>query len=357
MNSFLKNKLSMIDKSFINKAIKHQNSLTKPPGSLGRLEQLAIQLSGLQQTNTPSLDRVAIRVFAGDHGITEEGVSAFPQAVTVEMIRNFAEGGAAISVLAKEVNADFAVINTGTAYPVIEHSSVISKPVASGTKNFIAQPAMSEAQLESALEIGLETANALKQSNIQIFIGGEMGIGNTTSASAIACSLLSQPAEKIAGLGTGIDNEGLQRKINVINQALEKHSHATNNPLESLRCFGGFEIAALTGAYIACAQNRIPSLVDGFICSVAALTAVRIQPDIADWLFYSHHSAENGHSHVLEALNAKPLLDLGMRLGEASGAAVALPLLRMACSLHNNMATFDSAEVSVAISDQEGISK
>lgn len=330
----------------LNQALEHQGQLTKPPGSLGRMEELAVLFCGLQDTLSPSLERVAIRVFAADHGVVAEGVSAFPQEVTVEMIRNFANGGAAISVLAEAQGADFAVVNMGTAAPAPEHEKVMQRPLGAGTHNFCEQRAMSPEQLENALKAGYDIAEELHQQQCQLFIGGEMGIGNTTTAAALACALMGESPDKLVGLGTGVDAVGLQRKTEVVARALELHQAAFDNPLACLQCVGGFEIVALTGAYLRCAQRGIPSLVDGFICSVAALAAMQINQACQDWLLFSHQSAEKGHARVLDVLEAEPLLDLNMRLGEGSGAAVALPLLKLACELHNKMATFESAGVS-----------
>lgn len=330
----------------LDEARAHQQQLTKPPGSLGCMEELAVLLCALQDSPRPTLERVAIRVFAADHGVVAEGVSAFPQAVTVEMIRNFANGGAAISVLAEAQKADFAVLNMGTAAPAPEHPKIIQKPLGPGTGNFCEQPAMTSEQLHKALQAGAEVAELLHEQRSQLFIGGEMGIGNTTTAAALACALLNESPEKLVGTGTGVDATGLQRKIEVVTRGLDFHRTASKDPLTCLQCLGGFEIAALTGTYLRCAQLGIPSLVDGFICSVAALAAVQINPACRNWLLFSHQSAERGHARVLQALDAEPLLNLQMRLGEGSGAAVALPLLKLACELHNKMATFADAGVS-----------
>lgn len=333
------------------RAAEHQKQLTKPPGSLGMLEAVAIQLSAMQGCLQPSLQRVAIRVYAADHGVCEEGVSAFPQAVTVEMIRNFASGGAAISVLADSLATDFAVVNMGTVNPVPAAERILSRQVASGTTNFCRAPAMTQLQCLQALQEGRAIAEQLEQQQYQLFIGGEMGIGNTTSAAALACALLEHPAERLVGLGTGVDDVGRRRKVAVVSRGLAMHQQALYSngelePLVALQCLGGFEIAALTGTYLRCAQLGIPSLVDGFICTVAALVAVKLNPACRPWLLFSHQSAEQGHGLVLEALQARPLLQLDMRLGEGSGAAAALPLLRLACELHNRMATFADAGVS-----------
>lgn len=327
-------------------ARQRQDTLTKPPGSLGRLEHIAVWLAALQGRAQPRLDHVRIVVFASDHGVAEEGISAFPQAVTVEMVRNFARGGAAICVLARELGATLEVINVGTAADTGPLDNVLDRRVAAGTANFCHAPAMTTEQMVAALEVGRMAAERAHELGGELFIGGEMGIANTTTASALACAYLELPGANLAGPGTGIDHHGVRRKAQVIERALERHRPQFRNALDVLRCVGGFEIAALAGAFLRCAQLGVPVLVDGFIASSAALAAVRLQPQAGDWFLYAHQSAEPGHRRLMEALDAQPLLDLGMRLGEGSGAAVALPLLRMACALHAQMATFAEASVS-----------
>lgn len=327
-------------------ARRRQDTLTKPAGSLGRLEEIAVGLAGMQGAPHPALERVHIAVFAADHGVAAEGVSAYPQAVTVEMVRNFAAGGAAIAVLARALNAKLEVVDVGTAVDPGPLAGVISQRAGAGTANFCTGPAMGDGQLEIALAAGRDAVRRACAAGAQLFIGGEMGIGNTTAASAVTCALLDLAPELAAGPGTGLARAGVSHKAEVVRAALERHGAALATPLEVLRCLGGFEIAALTGAYAACAQRGLPIMVDGFIAGVAALLAARLCPGAAAWFFHSHVSAEPGHAYVLRALGAKPLLDLGMRLGEGSGAAVAVPLLRLACRLHNEMATFDEAGVS-----------
>lgn len=323
-----------------------QARLTKPPGSLGRLEEIAIRLAALQGTPRPVLTRVRITVFAGDHGVAAEGVSAFPQAVTAEMVRNFAAGGAAICVAARTLGAELEIINLGTAHDPGPLAGVKDQALGPGTANMTAEPAMTEHQVARALGAGRHAAERARLADCQLFIGGEMGIANSTAAAALACALLGAQPDELAGSGTGLDRAGVSHKVSVIQRALARHRDHLASPLDALRRLGGFEIAALTGAYLACAHMALPVLVDGFISSVAALVATRLQPGVADWLLYSHASAETGHGAVLAALEARPLLDLGMRLGEGSGAAVAVPLLRLACTLHNEMATFAEAQVS-----------
>ncbi len=323
-----------------------QAQLTKPPGSLGRLEELGVTLAAMQGTQQPSVDKVWISVFAGDHGVVAEGVSAFPQVVTAEMVRNFARGGAAISVLAREWDARLEVVNVGTVQPLEELPGVLDARVGPGVANVVHEPAMTAEQLHDALVAGREAAERAAIGGAHLFIGGEMGIGNTTSAAAVACSLLGLPAAHLAGPGTGLDPAGVARKALVIERALAQHR--SDQPLLALQRLGGFEIAALTGAYLRCGQLGLPALVDGFITTAAVLVAVRLRPELAPWLLYSHCSAEPGHRRILEALEARPLLDLGMRLGEGSGAAVAMPILRAAAALHARMATFAEAGVSPA---------
>lgn len=322
-----------------------QAILTKPPGSLGRLEEAAIALAGMQGTATPSLERVWISVFAADHGVAAEGVSAFPQAVTGEMVRNFASGGAAISVLARQLDARLDVVQLGTVNDPGTIEGVRRVLIAPSTANFCEHAAMTDAQLHAALGAGAEAVALARASGAQLFVGGEMGIANTTAATALACALLDASPADLAGAGTGLDAAGIRHKVSVVERALQRHADA-DAPLERLRCLGGFEIAALAGAYLAAAQAGLPVLVDGFISTAAALAAVRINPDARDWLLFSHRSQERGHAALLDALQARPLLDLDMRLGEGSGAAVAVPLLRLACALHAGMATFEQAGVS-----------
>ncbi|MBB2495147.1 nicotinate-nucleotide--dimethylbenzimidazole phosphoribosyltransferase [Aquipseudomonas ullengensis] len=327
-------------------ARQRQTQLTKPAGSLGQLEQLAITLAGLQGRERPSIGQPWIAIFAGDHGVVEEGVSAFPQAVTGQMLHNFVNGGAAISVLARQLDALLDVVDLGTAVPLPPLPGVRHLQVGAGTRNFAREPAMSQAQCLQALEAGRDSVRRARAAGAELFIGGEMGIGNTTAAAALACALLGQPADALVGPGTGLDSAGVAHKAQVIERALVLHAAQLNDPLQVLRHLGGFEIAALAGAYLACAEQGLPALVDGFICTVAALCTVRLNPACRDWLLFAHCGAEPGHRLVLDALQAEPLLQLGLRLGEGSGAALAVPLLRLACALHNEMATFAEAAVS-----------
>ena len=334
-----------IDAQAVEQALVRQQQLTKPAGSLGRLESVAVQLAGLQGQVKPTLDQLWIAIFAGDHGVVAEGVSAFPQEVTGQMLHNFVSGGAAISVLARQLGASLEVVDLGTVTPSLNLPGVRHLNIGPGTANFVQGPAMTQAQGELALQAGRDSARRAIAAGAQLFIGGEMGIGNTTAASALACALLDCPVVHLAGPGTGLNAAGVSHKAQVIERALALHGAQRSDALQTLFNLGGFEIAALVGAYLACAQEGVAVLVDGFICSVAALVAVRLNPACREWLLFGHRGAEPGHRHVLETLNAEPLLDLGLRLGEGSGAALAVPLLRLACDLHGQMATFAEAAV------------
>jgi len=325
-------------------ALARQQQLTKPAGSLGQLERVAVQLAGLQGRVKPKADALWIAIFAGDHGVVAEGVSAYPQEVTGQMLHNFVTGGAAISVLAQQLSAQLDVVDLGTVAP-LDLPRVRHLRIGAGTANFAQGPAMTQEQGLLALQAGRDSVLRAKAVGSELFVGGEMGIGNTAAASAVACSLLECPAQLLVGPGTGLNAAGIAHKTEVIERALKLHAEHAGDPLQSLFCLGGFEIAALAGAYLACAQEGIPVLVDGFICSVAALVAVRLNPSCRDWLLFGHRGAEPGHRHLLETLQAEPLLDLGLRLGEGSGAALAVPLVRLACQLHNGMATFAEAAV------------
>jgi len=326
------------------KAIAYQDSLTKPRHSLGVLESLAIQFATWQGHNTPHLEQIHISVFAADHGIAAEQVSAFPQAVTAEMVKNFIRGGAAINVLANYSAATLEIIDVGVK-DFIPLQGVISQRVGNATANFCKQNALLAVELEQALSVGYDAAERARDN--QLFIGGEMGIANTSAATAIACLLLNQAPQQLTGIGTGLDPAGIQHKVAILESALLRcNTLSRQQPLDILLAVGGFEIAALTGAYLHCAQLGIPVLVDGFIASVAALLSITIQADSRQWMLFSHTSAEYGHQKILDAMQAQPILNLDMRLGEASGAAIAIPIIQQALLLHCQMATFAEAGVS-----------
>ncbi len=329
-------------------ALRHQRNLTKPPGSLGRLESLAVQLAGMQGRAKPDLKCIRVVVFAADHGVYAEGIAPYPQQVTVEMIRNFSAGGAAISVLARQLDATLEVVNVGTVGDPGPLPGVVDARISAGTRNLSVEPAMNSVELRRALLVGRAAIERAAGGGCQLVIAGEMGIANTTAASALGCALMGEAPEHLVGPGTGLDAEGIRRKSMVVARALALHGDLMNEPMGALRRLGGLEISALVGCYIRAAQSRLPVLIDGFIATVAALAAVRIRPEIQQWLIFGHRSTEAGHARVLDALDADPILDLGMRLGEGSGAATAALILRAAINLHGGMATFDSAGVSTS---------
>ncbi|PJK13469.1 nicotinate-nucleotide--dimethylbenzimidazole phosphoribosyltransferase [Lysobacteraceae bacterium NML120232] len=339
--------VAALDLPMRERAVQHQAQLTKPPGALGRLEALAITLAAMQRRLKPAIKKPWIAIFAADHGVAAENISAFPQAVTGQMLANFAAGGAAINVLAQQLGARLEVVNLGLVNDPGAMAGVIRAWIAPCTENFCQKPAMDMAQLGAALAAGRASVQRARAEAADIFIGGEMGIGNTTAATALACAVLGLPAERLAGAGTGLSADGIAHKAAVVNRALALHA-GQGGALDWLRCLGGFEIAALAGSYIAAAQAGLPILVDGFISSAAALVAVQIQPQSRNWMLFAHRSKEQGHGLILQALDAEPLLDLELRLGEGSGAASALPLLQLACALHGQMATFAQAGVSQA---------
>lgn len=345
------------DEEFRQRALARQGELTKPPGSLGRLEEVAVTLAALQRRDRPSADRVPVLVFAGDHGVTAQGVSAYPSEVTVQMLTNFRDGGAAIAVLSRSLGLPLHVVDVGSAAaePV---PGIVTDKAAHGTADLTTGPAMTEDEVAHALTAGrralervLGDVESTYDAPADLLVLGEMGIGNTTAAAALACLLAGLPTDEAAGLGTGLDDEGRRRKRAVLDEAVARHTDAVTaaggaRALEALRRVGGLEIAALAGAMVTAAQRGVPVLVDGFIVSSAALVAERYHPGVRPWLLFSHRSAERGHRDLLAALGATPLLDLDLRLGEGTGAALALPLVRAACALHGQMATFAEAAVS-----------
>ncbi len=319
---------------------------TKPPRSLGRLEELVCWLAAIQRTSTPRIDRRVIVVMAADHGVAQEGVSAFPQFVTGQMVANFVAGGAAICVLARQAGADLKVVDMGVKELPPGLTGVLSRRLGAGTENFARCPAMDRETVLRGLELGVKLAGDLAREGYQLIGLGEMGIANTTTASAVAAALLGLPAEAVTGHGTGVDDAGWRKKINVINGALELHHPNANDGIEVLAKVGGFELVGLAGLVIGAAAESLPVLVDGFISSVAALAAVRIAPAVKPFLEASHGSVEPGHRPVMEALGKRPLLDLNMRLGEGTGTALAMGLVDASLRILDEMATFESAGVS-----------
>lgn len=329
--------------------------LTKPPGSLGRLETLALELAGIRGEPVTSIEHPAIAVFAGDHGIVRQGVSPYPPEVTRQMVANFAAGGAAINVLSRVADAELVVVDVGVAGDPTSEAAfdalqpdpprVVDARIAAGTRDFSVEPAMTMAEALAAIDVGRRTAVGLVADGCDLLGVGDMGIGNTTASSAIVAALLDRPARDVTGRGTGLDDDGVRRKAAVIETALALHRPDRSRPLDVLAAVGGLEIAAIVGAILEAAGRRVPVVLDGFITTAAALVAARLAPDLPPRLIASHRSAEPGHRNVLDALGLEPILDLGLRLGEGSGAALAIPVVRAAARILGEMATFEDAGV------------
>lgn len=336
-----------VDQTIMAQAQARLDNLTKPQGSLGKLEMLAARACAISGRLDVTLKRKIILTFAADHGVVAEGVSKFPQAVTAQMIYNFLGGGAGVNVLARHVGADVRVIDVGTATEVAA-PGLISRKVRPGTGNIAQGPAMSEAEALAAIAVGMEVAGAAINDGAEILGTGEMGIGNTTPSAALFAALLPVPAALVTGCGTGIDEECRRHKIAVIERALTINREQLNHPLSALAAVGGLEIAAICGVILAAANRRTPVVVDGFISSAAALIAIQLQPLVRDYCFFSHMSAEQGHRIFFEQLELAPLLQLDLRLGEGTGAALAIGLVDAGLKILHEMATFGEAGVSEA---------
>ena len=339
-------KIKGLDEAAMAAARTRQGTLTKPPGSLGRLEELSIQLAGIMGKEIPEIKDKVIITMAGDHGVVAEGVSAFPQEVTPQMVMNFLYEGAAINVLAKHVGARITIVDIGVATEMETHPDLINKKVALGTKNMTKGPAMTRVEAEQAIMAGVEVVEAEIAKGLDIVGTGYMGIGNTTPSAAIAAVLTDIEPAKLAGRGTGVDDEGLKRKIDAIERALEVNEPDAKDGLDVLSKVGGFEIAGLVGVILGAAANRKPVMVDGFISTAAAMIAVAIAPNAQPYLISAHRSQEYGHSQMLEWLKLKPLVDLDFRLGEGTGAALGISFAEAACKILAEMATFAEAGVS-----------
>jgi len=331
-------------------ARRRQDQLTKPPGSLGRLERLAIHLAGITGEARPHLEHKVVIVAAGDHGVTAEGVSAYPSEVTGQMVRNFASGGAAINVLARRAGARVVVVDVGVAEALPPELPIVHRKVAPGTANMALGPAMTHAQMLHTIAVGLDVVDAEFALGVDVICLGEMGIGNTTAASAIVASLTRSAVADVTGRGTGIDDAAWQHKVEIIEQALRVNRPDRRDALDVLAKVGGLEIAALVGVILGGAARRVPLIVDGFITTAAALVAVALCPAAQSYLIAAHRSVERGHAAALEHLELEPLLMLDMRLGEGTGAALALPIVDAALALLDEMATFEDAGISGATS-------
>lgn len=339
------NAIHDLNSNAMRKAKQRQDSLTKPQSSLGLLEDISIQLAGVTGNHLPKLDKKTIIVMAGDHGVAEEGVSAFPQEVTPQMVYNILAGGAGINALAKHVGAEVKVVDIGVAAD-LEVSGCIDKKIKHGTDNMTKGPAMSRDEAISAIETGIEVAEISIQEGSTIIGTGDMGIANTTPSSAILYTLTDTSIDDAVGRGTGITNESLENKKNVIKKAVEVNNPDKKDPLDVLSKVGGLEIAGLAGVILACAANRVPVVIDGFISGAAALIASRISPKSVNYMIASHVSVEPGHKIILSEIGLSPMLFMNMRLGEGTGAALAINIIDGACKIINEMATFESAGVS-----------
>lgn len=318
------------------------NNKTKPLGSLGSLEGIAKQIGLIQRTTKPVLNQPAIMVFAGDHGVVAEGISAYPQDVTWQMVENFLAEGAAINVFARQNGLALHIVDAGVNHDFGVRDGLLDRKIAGSTRNFAKEPAMSAAQCEAAVQNGKDLVAALP-GNVLGF--GEMGIGNTTSAAALMHKLTGVAVADCVGAGTGLDAAGVRHKQEVIEGAVSLHA-AVSDPLAVLACFGGFEIATMVGAMLAAAERRMVLLVDGFIVTSALLVAAKLQPSILNYCIFAHRSDESGHAKMLTALGARPVLQLDLRLGEGTGAALVYPLVQAAVNFMTQMATFESAQVS-----------
>jgi nicotinate-nucleotide--dimethylbenzimidazole phosphoribosyltransferase len=336
------------DRAAAEQAVRLQAQLTKPAGSLGRLEDLSIRLAAMRGTLRPALRDRAVFVLAADHGVTEEGVSAYPREVTAQMVLNFLGGGAAINVLARMLGVRVVVADLGVDGDLPAHPELRDRKVRRGTASIARGPAMSPADAVAAIEAGRALVAEEHARGLDVACTGDMGIGNTTPSAALICHFTGLAPGQVVGRGTGVDDAGLERKRAAVGRALEVNGEALagGDPLAVLAAIGGLEIAGLVGVILECAARRVPVVVDGFISGAAALAAAAIEPNARDYMLAGHRSLELGHAAALAGLGLRPLLDLEMRLGEGTGAVLALPLLEAAVALLNDMATFDSAAVS-----------
>jgi nicotinate-nucleotide--dimethylbenzimidazole phosphoribosyltransferase len=337
--------IGLLDARVMAEAAARWDTLTKPRGSLGRLEALACQVAGISGHVRPRLTERLVFVLAGDHGVTAEGVSAYPSDVTAQMVYNFVRGGAAINVLARQVGARVIVVDMGVDVDLPALPDLISRKVRRSTRNFAQEPAMTPDEALACVETGIELAEAEIKARHTWVVTGDMGIGNTTASSAIVAAMTGEPVERVTGRGTGVSGAALARKAAVIKQALDRHQPAAQNALDVLSKVGGFEIGGLAGIVLGAAARRCPVVLDGLIATAAALLAVGLVPSAREYLIAGHRSVEPGHTVALQALGLEPVLDLELRLGEGTGGVLALPVLEAACRLLDEMATFEEAGV------------
>ena len=334
------------DRTAMDKARARQDTLTKPAGSLGRLEELSIQLAGIQGKAAPVIEKKAVITMAGDHGVVDEKVGNWPREVTAQMVENFLRGGAGINVLARQVGARIVFVDIGVASDLKPHTQLIVRKIGYGTRNMCLGPAMTDEQAVRSVEAGITIINEEADKGLDIVGTGDMGIGNTSSSSAIFAIITGKPVSEVTGRGTGLTDEQLAHKIDVIRRALDINKPDASKPLDVLAKVGGFEIGGLAGVMLGAAARRIPVVIDGFISGAAALIATSLAPQLKDYLIAAHVSAEAGHPAMLESMGIKPLLSLDMRLGEGTGAALGIFIAEAAARTLNEMATFAEAGVS-----------
>ncbi|WP_211748831.1 nicotinate-nucleotide--dimethylbenzimidazole phosphoribosyltransferase [Paenibacillus sp. Marseille-Q4541] len=338
-------KIMALDEDAQKKATDHLNDLTKPPGSLGKLEELTIRLAGITGKSQPTFSKKAVIVMASDHGVVEEGVSSFPAEVTQQMVHNFLAGGAAVNVLARQAGAEVICVDIGVNGEP-DHPELVSRPVRKGTANMAKGSAMSREEALQAILTGIDIVQESVNKGFTLFVTGEMGIGNTTPSAAVTSVLTGVSVQEATGRGTGLDNAGVQHKANVIARAIQQNQPNPKDPLDVLAKIGGLDIAGLTGVIIASAALKCPIVIDGYISTAAALVASRIAPGCLDYMIASHTSEERGHAALLQTLELSPMLQLGMRLGEGTGGVLSLHLIEAAGRIMAEMATFSSAGIS-----------
>ena len=339
-------KIQPVSPILLDKAQDHLDSLTKPPGSLGALEELAKRYVAIQNKESPTLNKISTVVFAADHGVTAESISAYPPEVTPQMVTNFLNKGAAVNVLANHINAEVTIVDIGVNFQFQSHPNLLDRKIALGTKNFSKEPSMTRSQAETSIATGIEIATESAKNGFDILTTGEMGIGSTTPSSAIFSILGNTPVEEVTGRGTGIDDSALIKKISVIKKGIDLHQPNPDDPIDILAKVGGFEIGGIAGLILGAAAQKMPIVVDGFISGAGAALALKMSPSAGDYIFPSHRSSEPGHKIFFELLEQPPLFDLNMRLGEGTGALLAVSLIQSAIKIYNEMATFQSAGVS-----------
>lgn len=335
-----------IDREMVSRVQRSLDNLTKPKGSLGRLEEFAVRYCSARGEDKPGIDKKMIVTFAADHGIVEEGVSAFPREVTPQMVFNFLRGGAGVNVLARHVGAEVLVVDIGVDYDFKNEKGLFINKINRGTGNFVKGPAMSREEAIASIECGISVADRLCSEGYHIIGTGEMGIGNTTASSAVISVLTKAHPEEVTGRGTGIEDKAYQKKIELIEKGIGVNKPDTSDPVDVLSKVGGFEIGGIAGLIIGASARRIPVVVDGFISGAGALIALKLAPRVREYLFFSHLSEEKGHKILFDAIGEKPILDLSLRLGEGTGAALAISLIEAGIKVLKEMATFEEADVS-----------